>query len=131
MINKLKLPLPVTIENFIGVFTKEHFAIWLLNSLFITIVAMTIGSIIALLLSYGFSNFQFKQKKEYDSSEYNRVANTSSHASICKHSVSWESCSGDVPILATHRERFTMDVFPPNSLSIVPDPALDLLKGLL
>lgn len=63
MVNKLKFPFPLTIENFIGVFTKEHFAIWLLNSLLITIVAMAVGSIIALLLSYGFSNFQFKQKK--------------------------------------------------------------------
>jgi len=63
MLNKLKLPIPFTIENFIGVFTKEHFSIWLFNSFFITIVAMGIGSIVACLLSYGFSNFHFKHKK--------------------------------------------------------------------
>lgn len=68
LVNKIALPLDFTISNFIDVFSRGNFLRWAINSLLITSLSILIGSFIAIFLSYGFSNFNFKNKKTFFSS---------------------------------------------------------------
>jgi ABC-type glycerol-3-phosphate transport system permease component len=60
ILNKTGIPSVFTLSNFIEVMSKQLFLRWFLNSVIITCFAILIGSIISILMSYGFSRFNFK-----------------------------------------------------------------------
>lgn len=62
IINKTGLPNIFTLANFIEVISKQLFLRWFLNSIIVTFFSILLGATISILMSYGFSRFNFKYK---------------------------------------------------------------------
>lgn len=65
LVDKVGLPLDFTISNFIDVFSRGNFLRWAINSLLITSFSIFIGFFISILMSYGFSSFNFRRKSTF------------------------------------------------------------------
>lgn len=60
IVNKTGLPINITLANFLEVISKTYFLRWLFNSITITVLSLAFGGFIAILISFGFSSYQFK-----------------------------------------------------------------------
>ena len=63
MKNMAGLPQTFTVQNFVEAFRGKPFGQWFMNSLILTVAAVFITGIIALLAGYAFAKMRFKGKK--------------------------------------------------------------------
>ena len=61
--NMAGLPQTFTVQNFVEAFRGKPFGQWFMNSLILTVAAVFITGIIALLAGYAFAKMRFKGKK--------------------------------------------------------------------
>ena len=61
--NMAGLPQTFTVQNFVEAFRGKPFGQWFMNSLILTVAAVFITGIIALLAGYAFAKYEFKGKK--------------------------------------------------------------------
>ncbi|WP_150309062.1 carbohydrate ABC transporter permease [Planctomonas psychrotolerans] len=55
-------PTEFSLENYIGLFAKSQFGVYVLNSIIVSTVAATVATLIALLSGYVLSRFEFRSK---------------------------------------------------------------------
>lgn len=54
------IPQPVTLENYVKVWTQNNFSGYFLNSLLVSVVSVAVITVLALLNGYGLSRFKFR-----------------------------------------------------------------------
>ena len=63
VVNMIGLPKNITVQNYIEAFAGKPFGQWFLNSMILTVVAVLVTGVIALLAGYAFAKLKFKGKK--------------------------------------------------------------------
>ncbi|GJM68087.1 hypothetical protein HMSSN036_03030 [Paenibacillus macerans] len=54
------IPQPVTLENYVKVWTQNNFSGYFLNSLLVSVVSVAVITVLALLNGYALSRFKFR-----------------------------------------------------------------------